>query len=39
MRREKTQINKTRNDKEEIKTNANKIQGIIRDHFEKSISK
>jgi hypothetical protein len=34
MRREKTQINKIRNTKEEITTNTKEIQGIIRDYFE-----
>jgi hypothetical protein len=33
MRREKTQINKIRNEKGEI-TNTKEIQGIIRDYFE-----
>jgi hypothetical protein len=33
MRREKTQINKIRNEKGEIITNAKEIQGIIRDYF------
>jgi hypothetical protein len=34
MRREKTQINKIRNEKGEITTNTKEIQGIIRDYFE-----
>jgi hypothetical protein len=34
MRREKTQINKIRNKKEEITTNTKEIQGIIQDYFE-----
>jgi hypothetical protein len=34
MRREKTQINKVRNEKREITTNTRDIQGIIRDYFE-----
>jgi hypothetical protein len=37
MRREKTQINKIRNEKGEITTNTNEIQGIIRDYFENYI--
>jgi hypothetical protein len=35
MRREKTQINKIRNAKEEITTNNTEIQEIIRDYFER----
>jgi hypothetical protein len=38
MRREKTQINKIRNEKGEIITNTKDIQGIIRDHFENLYS-
>jgi hypothetical protein len=38
MRREKTQISKIRNVKEEITTNTKKIQGIIRDYFENLYS-
>jgi hypothetical protein len=38
MRREKTQINKIRNEKEEITTNNKEIQGIIRDFFENLYS-
>jgi hypothetical protein len=34
MKKEKTQISKIRNAKEEIKTNTIEIQGIIRDYFE-----
>jgi hypothetical protein len=34
MRREKTQINKIRNEKGKITTNTKEIQGIIRDYFE-----
>jgi hypothetical protein len=34
MRREKTQISKTRNAKEEMSTNTREIQEIIRDYFE-----
>jgi hypothetical protein len=34
MRREKTQINKTRNKEGKITTNTKEIQGIIRDYFE-----
>jgi hypothetical protein len=34
MRREKTQISKIRNEKEEITTNTKEIQGIITDYFE-----
>jgi hypothetical protein len=34
MRREKTQINKIRNDKGVITKNTMEIQGIIRDYFE-----
>jgi hypothetical protein len=33
-RREKTQINKIRNEKGEITTNTQKIKGIVRDYFE-----
>jgi hypothetical protein len=32
--RKKTQINKIRNEKEDITTNTNKIQRIIREYFE-----
>jgi hypothetical protein len=35
MRRKKTQISKIRNEKGEITTNTEEIQGIIRDYFEK----
>jgi hypothetical protein len=38
MRREKTQITKIRNAKEEIKTNSTEIQEIIRDYFENLYS-
>jgi hypothetical protein len=38
MRREKTQISKIRNRKEEITTNTKEIQGIIRDYFENLYS-
>jgi DNA-directed RNA polymerase specialized sigma24 family protein len=38
MRREKTQINKIRNKKGEVRTNHNEIQGIIRDYFENLYS-
>jgi hypothetical protein len=38
MRREKTQISKIRNEKEEIRTNTMEIQGIIRDYFENLYS-
>jgi hypothetical protein len=38
MRREKTQISKIRNAKEEITTNTMEIQGIIRDCFERLYS-
>jgi hypothetical protein len=34
MRREKTQVNKIRNEKQEIRTNTKEIQWIIRDYFE-----
>jgi hypothetical protein len=37
-RREKTQINKIRNEKGKITTNTKEIQGIIRDYFEKLYS-
>jgi hypothetical protein len=37
MRREKTQISKTRNAKGEITTNTMEIQKIIRDYFENLI--
>jgi hypothetical protein len=37
-KREKTQINKTRNKKGEITTNINEIQGIIRHCFENLFS-
>jgi hypothetical protein len=39
MRKEKTQISKIRNTKEEITTNTTKIQGIIRDYLGKLYSK
>jgi hypothetical protein len=39
VRRKKTQINKTRNEKGEITTNTKEIQGIIRGYFEKPIFK
>jgi hypothetical protein len=35
MRREKTQISRTRNAKREITTNTTEVQEIIRDYFEK----
>jgi hypothetical protein len=38
MRREKTQINKLRNEKGEITRNTKEIQGIIRDYFENLYS-
>jgi hypothetical protein len=38
MMREKTQINKTRNEKGEIATNTKDIQGIIRDYLEGSYA-
>jgi hypothetical protein len=38
MRREKTQINKIRNEKGEIITTTKEIQGIIRDYFENLYS-
>jgi hypothetical protein len=38
MRREKTQINKIRNEKVEIATNIKEIQGIINDYFENLYS-
>jgi hypothetical protein len=38
MRRKKTQINKIRSKKEGITTNTKKIQGIIRDYFDKLYS-
>jgi hypothetical protein len=38
MMREKTLINKTRNEKEEITTSAMEIQGIIKDYFENLYS-
>jgi hypothetical protein len=38
MRREKTQMSKIRNAKEEITTNTKEIQGIIRDYFENLYS-
>jgi hypothetical protein len=38
MRREKTQISKSRNEKGEITTNTTEIQGIIRDYFENLYS-
>jgi hypothetical protein len=38
MRRERTQISKIRNEKEEIRTNTMEIQGIIRDYFENLYS-
>jgi hypothetical protein len=38
MRREKTQINKIKNEKGEITTNTKEILGIIRDYFENLYS-
>jgi hypothetical protein len=38
MRKEKNEISKIRNEKGEITTNTNKIQGIISDYFEKLYS-
>jgi hypothetical protein len=38
MRREKTQINKIRNERGEITINIKEIQGIIRDYFENLYS-
>jgi galactokinase/mevalonate kinase-like predicted kinase len=38
MRKEKTQISKIRNAKEEITTNTTEIQEIIRDYFERLYS-
>jgi hypothetical protein len=38
MRREKTQINKIRNEKGDITTNTKENQGIIRDYFENVYS-
>jgi hypothetical protein len=38
MMREKTQINKISNEKGEIITNTNEIQGLIRDYFENLYS-
>jgi hypothetical protein len=38
MRREKTQINKISNEKEEITKNTKETQGIIRDYFENLYS-
>jgi RNA-binding protein YlmH len=38
MRREKTQINKIRNEIGEIITSTTEIQGIIRDYFENMYS-
>jgi hypothetical protein len=38
VRREKTQINKVRNEKGEITTNTKEIQGIIREYFENLYS-
>jgi hypothetical protein len=38
MRREKSQINKIRNQKMEITTNTKEIQGINRDYFENLYS-
>jgi hypothetical protein len=38
MRREKTQISKIRNAKEEIITNTTEIQELIRDYFENLYS-
>jgi hypothetical protein len=38
MKREKTQISKIRNKKEEITTNTKKIQGIIIDYLRTYIS-
>jgi hypothetical protein len=39
MRKEKTQINKIRCEKEEMITNTKEIQGIIRDYFEHLYSR
>jgi hypothetical protein len=38
QRREKTQINKIRDEKRDIATNTNEIQGIIREHLENLYS-
>jgi hypothetical protein len=38
MRREETQISKSRNEKGKIMTNTKEIQGIIRDYFENLCS-
>jgi hypothetical protein len=38
MRREKTQINKIRNEKEVITMNTKEIQGIIKDYFKNLYS-
>jgi hypothetical protein len=38
MQREKTQISKVRNEKEEITTNSKKIQVIIREYFDNLYS-
>jgi hypothetical protein len=38
QKRGKTQINKLRNEKEEITTNTKKIQGIIRNYFKNQYS-
>jgi galactokinase/mevalonate kinase-like predicted kinase len=38
QRREKTQINKIRDEKEDITTNTNEIQKIIREYFENLYS-
>jgi hypothetical protein len=38
MRREKTWINKIRNEKGQITTNTSEIQGIIRDYFQNLYS-
>jgi hypothetical protein len=39
QRREKTQINRIRDEKRDITTNINKIQKIIREYFETYIKK
>jgi uncharacterized protein YqeY len=38
QRREKTKINKIRNEKEDLATNTNEIQKIIREYFENLYS-
>jgi hypothetical protein len=38
MRKEKSQISKIRNEKGEITTNTEEIQGVIRDYFENLYS-